>query len=123
MQISPETEFDNIEYKLHINKLDNNKIQHYITQLNYRLYIGQGICYYYIGVNDWGTLTGMDYNNCFKSYINFNKILEYNLKHLQKIIKISRFKIIYLLTDKYVLLLEIKSMDEIYQNSNILAIF
>lgn len=124
MQILPETEYNNIEYKLHINKLDYNKIQHYITQLNYRLFIGQGICFYYLGVNDLGTFVGMDYNNCFRTFLNFKTILDYNFKYLKKNIKISKIKIIYLnLTNSYILLLEIKSLDETYENSNILAIY
>ncbi len=123
MKLSQESEYDNHEYKLHINKIDKNKIEHYITQINYRLYNGRGTCYYYLGVTDWGECVGMTYDNTLKSFINLNSIIEsLNLKQVTKT-KIISFKIINVDNfNNYTLKIKIVSLDEKYDNSSILTI-
>lgn len=126
MKLSPESEYDNHEYKLHINNLDKNKIEHYITQLNYRLYIGNGICFYYLGVTDWGDCVGMSYDNVLKSYNNLTIIVNLLNKKLNTDARIIAFKLLHIDNLKnytsYTLKIKIKSLDDKYDNSNILTI-
>ena len=71
MNFEKESEYDNREYKQHINYLDKEKLEHYTTQLNYRLLIGSGKCYFYLGISDWGDFNGLSFHNCLKSFKNF----------------------------------------------------
>ncbi len=57
MQIAPEEiEEGNIEYKRYLHNLTESKINHLAAQMNWRINEGNGICYYYIGVCDNGTI-------------------------------------------------------------------
>ena len=57
MQIGPEEiEEGNIEYKRYLHNLTESKINHLAAQMNWRINEGNGICYYYIGVCDNGTI-------------------------------------------------------------------
>jgi GTPase len=60
MKFCAESESDNFEYKEHIIFIENKRFDHYITQINYRLLIGNGVCRYLIGVGDDGTVGGLN---------------------------------------------------------------
>ena len=50
----------NIEYKEYFSpKITNNRIEHLATQMKWRMSEGDGVCYYYIGVKDNGTIVGL----------------------------------------------------------------
>ena len=50
----------NIEYKLHLKYLDENKYEKYATQLKYRVLEGNGQAIYIIGIHDKGYVIGID---------------------------------------------------------------
>lgn len=64
-----ETEYGHIEYKRYFNRKDNFRIQKYISQLKFRLIEGENIAIYIVGVNDDGSIYGlneMEINNNYK---------------------------------------------------------
>jgi len=70
MKLPPEIESGNIEYKLKIIPDDDFRLIQLATQLNWRLGEGNGIAYYYLGVEDDGLTTKMsikDYNLSIKN--------------------------------------------------------
>lgn len=60
--LPPESEEDNIEYKrqLFYDMLDSTKIDSLITQMRWRVKEGNGNAIYYLGVNDDGTIYGLN---------------------------------------------------------------
>lgn len=54
-----EKDTGNVEYKLYLTERDENRIEHLLTQMNYRLYEGNGECIYVIGITDCGTPVGL----------------------------------------------------------------
>ncbi len=62
IDLPPESEEDNIEYKrlLSHKSIDNLRIDSLVTQMKWRVREGSGIAYYYLGVNDNGTIYGLD---------------------------------------------------------------
>ena len=54
--LPPEIEEGNKEYKCYFNNIKKDRFIELSTQMNWRLNEGNGICYYYIGVNDDGTI-------------------------------------------------------------------
>lgn len=61
MILDPEIETGNIEYKLNLALLESDKRkQELASQMRYRLYEGHGEAYYYIGVGDDGSITGIN---------------------------------------------------------------
>ena len=60
MNIFPKEDFyGNIEYKRYFYLKNHYRFQKYTTQLNYRLYEGNGKAIYIIGVEDDGTIVGL----------------------------------------------------------------
>ncbi|CAF1448497.1 unnamed protein product [Adineta steineri] len=57
--LPPEPEEGNIEYKLKLVDPNPYRLEHLITQMNWRLQEGQGEALYEIGVEDCGTLSGV----------------------------------------------------------------
>ena len=56
-----ESEFGNIEYKRTISHIDVGKLISYAAQMKYRVRQSiKNIAYYYIGINDDGTIYGLD---------------------------------------------------------------
>ncbi len=53
---SAEIEEGNIEYKRHFVNVTNTRLNQLTAQMNWRINEGNGICYYYLGVCDDGTL-------------------------------------------------------------------
>lgn len=70
----------NIEYKIHIIKPTEKRIQKLITQMKWRISEGSGICIYYIGINDNGKANGISYKMMIESLNNL-KIVSDNLKY------------------------------------------
>ncbi len=117
MQVAPsEIEEGNIEYKRYFFNLSDSKINHLSAQMNWRINEGNGICHYYLGICDDGTIytnfsqENIDYsldmlkimvNNC-NSYIDNIKINRiYNLLWLDVTIKknyqyINEYRILYI---------------------------
>jgi hypothetical protein len=72
IKLKPEVEWGNIEYKRFFKDMNKRKMFSLTAQMNWRLDEGDGICYYYIGVNDDGSIY-----NVSKNEFNFSlKILE-----------------------------------------------
>ena len=75
--LEPEKDYGNIEYKRYFKNININRLNELTTQMNFRLNEGEGICYYYIGVNDDGSI----FNN-----IKENE-KEYSLNILEKMVE------------------------------------
>ncbi|CAF3917563.1 unnamed protein product [Rotaria sordida] len=58
--LAPEIEQGNIEYKLKLVDPSPERLEHLITQMHWRLEEGQGEAFYEIGVEDCGTLKGVN---------------------------------------------------------------
>ena len=72
IKLKPEVEWGNIEYKRFFKDMNKRKLFSLTAQMNWRLNEGDGICYYYIGVNDDGSI-----HNISKNEFNFSlKILK-----------------------------------------------
>ncbi len=57
MQVGPEEiEEGNIEYKRYLHNLTDSKLNHLAAQMNWRINEGNGVCHYYLGVCDDGTI-------------------------------------------------------------------
>jgi GTPase len=57
MQVAPaEIEDGCIEYKRNFMNINNSKLNHLTAQMNWRINEGNGICYYYLGICDNGTI-------------------------------------------------------------------
>jgi GTPase len=69
-----ESEFGNIEYKRKIVGIDDKKILSYASQMRYRVSQGNHIAYYYIGVNDDGSIYGID--DIDNTLLTFNLIVK-----------------------------------------------
>ena len=52
--------YGKVEYKRYFNVKDRDRLENYITQMNYRMNEGNGKCIYLIGVNDNGSIYGLD---------------------------------------------------------------
>ena len=65
--IAPENDMGNIEYKLKLIELDDEKLNKRITQMKFRLNEGNGEALYYIGVMDNGSLVGLEDDEYYKS--------------------------------------------------------
>jgi GTPase len=69
MQIAPaEIEDGNIEYKRHFINVTDSRLNHLTAQMNWRINEGNGVCYYYIGICDNGTL----YENLLQEEIDYS---------------------------------------------------
>ena len=56
IKLDPEVEWGNKEYKRFFKDMNKRKLFSLTAQMNWRLDEGEGICYYYIGVNDNGSI-------------------------------------------------------------------
>ncbi len=89
-----EIEEGNIEYKRFFENITINKLYHLISQMNWRINEGNGVCHYYLGVCDNGTVCKdftqerIDYTldvlkqmvdgcNSYIATININRVDEY----------------------------------------------
>jgi GTPase len=73
--LNPEKEEGNIEYKRLIGN-NTNRFQSLASQMNWRLIEGQGTCYYYIGIEDNGTISKLNKKSLYTSLKNLKKITD-----------------------------------------------
>jgi len=59
VKLSPENDDGNIEYKRHLYDLKGIKLEKLVSQMQFRMREGNGVCYYCLGVNDNGTIYNM----------------------------------------------------------------
>ncbi|KAI6213207.1 hypothetical protein M3Y94_00123400 [Aphelenchoides besseyi] len=59
-RLQPEVEVGNVEYKSRLLKISASRLEHLTTQLKWRLHEGSGQCYYLLGVEDDGTMSGLN---------------------------------------------------------------
>ena len=64
----------NIEYKLHLKYVNNNKYEKYSTQLKYRILEGRGTAIYIIGIHDNGYVIGINKSEIDNTIKKFNYI-------------------------------------------------
>lgn len=72
--LSKEVEYGNIEYKRYILNSSLERLQSLITQMNWRLNEGDGCCFYYIGVNDDGSIYNIN-DDEYEQTINILQIM------------------------------------------------
>ncbi|OLS23431.1 MAG: Elongation factor 1-alpha [Candidatus Heimdallarchaeota archaeon LC_2] len=82
--LTPEADDGNIEYKLTLSHhIDNeDRIEELASQMRYRIYEGNGEAYYYLGVEDDGSPTGIS-----------EQELEISLESLEKVAQVARARI------------------------------
>ena len=78
-----ESFYGKIEYKRYFNTKDQNRINKYTTQLNFRINEGSGRAIYLIGVNDDGSLYGLS-----------ELEIKQNLRILEKMCKLLNLEIV-----------------------------
>ena len=88
--LSKEVEYGNIEYKRYILKSSLERLQSLITQMNWRLNEGNGCCFYYIGVNDDGSIYGIN-DDEYDQTINMLKIMSEDCNAIIKYISYNTF--------------------------------
>lgn len=88
---SDEDYYGKVEYKRYFNTKNKIRIQNYITQLNFRMNEGNGSCIYLVGVNDDGSVHGLD-----------DDLYDENIDFIKKMCKILKFNIKIMLHCKYI---------------------
>lgn len=73
-KLDKENDEGNIEYKLELLNLDETKFNKRLTQMKYRIYEGSGEAFYLIGVQDNGTIVGLNKEEYEESVNNLKKI-------------------------------------------------
>ena len=107
----PENDFGNIEYKRKIININTDRFEELKTQMLFRLNEGNGICYYYLGINDDGTLYNMnnkEKNETFKNFKNIVTSLSLKINKIENIDKLNYFKITVILKKKNLIGREIR---------------
>ena len=83
--------YGKVEYKRYFNIDNEERFQNYVTQLNFRINEGNGECIYLVGVNDDGSIYGLD-----------NIQYENNIRFIKKICSTLKFNIIIILNCRYI---------------------
>lgn len=58
----PEKEEGNVEFKYKLVRVNEDRLEHLVTQMNYRLTEGNGKAFYFVGVEDNGVAKGLPDN-------------------------------------------------------------
>jgi len=96
MKLPHEVEYGNIEYKLKVTTNDSNRIDQLASQMKWRINEGNGEANYYLGVDDDGSISGINSDDYLKSYNNLLLICKMiNVKILQIEKKSNEGKIYY----------------------------
>ena len=74
IKLEPEVEEGNIEYKRKLYDLTNYRLEQLTSQMKWRINEGNGEALYYIGVNDDGTIYGLDNKEYADTMKNLSKI-------------------------------------------------
>lgn len=95
--LPPESEEDNIEYKrlLSYTSIDNLRIDSLVTQMRWRVKEGSGQAYYYLGVNDNGTIYGLDSSESKETLQVFKQIVKLAQVDIVSISKLTSGEKIY----------------------------
>ncbi|OAF67725.1 hypothetical protein A3Q56_04541, partial [Intoshia linei] len=56
----PEPSLGNVEYKRKLTNIGDERLKHLITQMNWRIGEGNGKAIYMIGIDDDGSIVGLD---------------------------------------------------------------
>ena len=73
--LKPEEEEGNIEYKRLISN-NMNRLEALASQMKWRLTEGNGECYYYIGIEDNGSISKLNRISLLKSLRNLRKVVD-----------------------------------------------
>ena len=76
--MGPEKEDGNVEYKLKLINKDNERIERLASQMKFRCNEGGGECIYVIGVEDNGTLVGLNKEEFNETFCNLKAASEVN---------------------------------------------
>ena len=76
--LEPEIEDGNIEYKLKLLNVDNDRKENLITQMRRRCMEGNGECIYILGVGDDGTMSGISDNDYEETIQNIKTLANKN---------------------------------------------
>lgn len=82
MELSPEIDDGNVEYKRYLINLDDNRLEQLSTQMKWRLAEGNNEAIYYLGVDDDGTPFNLSEDHKKETLNNFTTILEKNNAHI-----------------------------------------
>ena len=99
MKLQPEVEYGNKEYKLKIINKENDRLEKLASQLKWRLNEGNGEALYYIGVNDDGSVVGLNSDELKETIMNIKKMCE---KINSKIISTQKINKYYLLKIRFI---------------------
>ena len=74
----PENDLGYIEYKRTLLLANDYKLQKYATQMQFRVYqnIEKNIAIYYIGIDDDGTIIGINNNDILENILKFKTIVD-----------------------------------------------
>jgi len=86
--LSPEIEKGNREYKRYLIDITEERLQSLVSQMIWRITEGNGIAYYYIGVNDNGSIYGLNKYQVNQSMKNFRKVTDEGDVIVEKVCKI-----------------------------------
>tara|TARA_Y200000002_G_scaffold372360_1_gene370057 strand:- start:840 stop:2186 length:1347 start_codon:yes stop_codon:yes gene_type:complete len=99
MKLEPEVEYGNKEYKLKIINKENDRLEKLASQLKWRLNEGNGEALYYIGVNDDGSVVGLNSDELKETIMNIKKMCE---KINSKIISTQKINKYYVLKIRFI---------------------
>ena len=99
MKLEPEVEYGNKEYKLKIINKENDRLEKLASQLKWRLNEGNGEALYYIGVNDDGSVVGLNNDELKETIMNIKKMCE---KINSKIISTQKINEYYVLKIRFI---------------------
>ena len=99
MKLEPEVEYGNKEYKLKIINKENDRLEKLASQLKWRLNEGDGEALYYIGVNDDGSVVGLNSDELKETIMNIKKMCE---KINSKIISTQKINKYYVLKIRFI---------------------
>lgn len=77
IKLPPEVEFGNKEYKLKIIPDNDFRLEQLASQMKWRINEGNGIAFYFIGVDDDGTVKGISKEEFTITIKNLNKIIKF----------------------------------------------
>lgn len=95
-----ECDYGNREYKLKLINCNADKIIKRSTQMLYRIYEGCGKAVYLIGIDDYGNIIGLTYNELMISLNNFIKVLNKSKCNIKKLV-------VYKIDNKYIMVIRI----------------
>jgi elongation factor 1-alpha len=84
-KLPPENDYGYIEYKQQLCNLTEDRLKHLINQMKFRLFEGNNMTIYIIGVHDDGTFIGLDdekYNESIDNLRRMCKVLGANMKSI-----------------------------------------